>query len=418
MFMRRIFHIFWREYWGNITRRSYLIFTFGFPIFMTSVPIIGGFALALAMGLALPRTDPRPIGVVDQPGLLAEAQTRPNKPVEINFFADTQTATEALRQGEIQAYYNLQPDYWESGEITLIYKVAPTEQVDNMVIDWVRQQVRAKAPPEVLNRFDRGPTITHHGLESASTFTNMDIIEPVIVYLILYFVRLAGSFTASYMFDSIASEAQDRTLEILITAVSPFQFVTGKLLGLLAVGLTQIGTWGGAILVFAIGGSWLLDVDLLGFLLGWEHLGLMITVLLATYLMDQILAAAMGLLRVSGGAGNLLFATINSVVGISLIYAAYFIPRNPDTPLAVATTLFPVTAPLVLLIRVVVSEVPAWQIILSQVLLWGTNVLGLFWLRRLLKVNLVANTTPFSMRAWLRERLIGMHKLAFLGQKS
>jgi len=150
--------------------------------------------------------------------------------------------------------------------------------------------------------------------------------------------------------------------------------------------------------------------------LTWQHLGLMVNVLLATYLMDQILAAAMGLLRVSGGAGNLLFSTINSVVGISLIYAAYFIPRNPDSLMAVVTSLIPVTAPLVLLIRVVVSDVPTWQIILSQIFLWGTNVLGLFWLRWLLKANLVANSTPFRLRDWLNERLMTFRVFIPLGQ--
>jgi len=407
--LSRILHIFWREYWGNITRRSYLVFTFGFPIFMITVPIIGGIVLAIVIRSALPPTDPRPIGIVDQIELFAETASQPHNPVEVVFFADTQSAATALKQGDIQAYYNIQPGYWQSGEITLTYDVAPTEQVNNMFTGMVRAQIRAKTPPNILARLDRGPNIIHHGVSDDTSFSEIDIVEPVIVYLVLYFVRLAGSFTASYMFDSIASEARDRTLEILITSVSPFQFVTGKLFGLLAVGLTQIGMWGAAILVFAVGGSMLLNVDLVGFLLGWEHLGLMVNVLLATYLMDQILAAAMGLSRVSGGAGNLLFSTINSVVGISLIYAAYFIPRNPDTPVAVIASLFPVTAPLVLLIRVVVSDVPTWQIILSQIFLWGTNVLGLFWLRRLLKANLVANSSnSFKLRDWLNDRLAGL----------
>jgi ABC-type Na+ efflux pump permease subunit len=142
------------------------------------------------------------------------------------------------------------------------------------------------------------------------------------------------------------------------------------------------------------------------YLLGWDHLCLVLSVLLAAYLLDQILAAAMGLLRVSGGAGNLLFNTINSVVGISLIYAAYFVPRNPHTPLAVAASLIPLTAPLVLLIRVVVSQVPTWQVVLGQLLLWGSCIGGVFWLGYLLKANLVERQRPFhggrSLKALLR----------------
>ena len=278
-----------------------------------------------------------------------------------------------------------------------------------MVSHWIESQVQAKVPVHILARIEAGPDIAHHGLVVESeAYTEADFIEPVLVYLVIYFVRLAGSFTASYMFDSIASESEERTLEIMVTTVSPLQFVIGKLFGLLAVGVTQIGMWVGAILVIAIGASRLLNLDLLASLLAWEHLGLMLSVLLATYLLDQILAAAMGLLRVSGGAGNLLFSTINTVVGISLIYAAYFVPRNPDTPLAIIASLVPLTAPLVLLIRVVVSHVPLWQIILSQAFLWGSCLAGIFWLRRLLKTNLLNDRQPFRLRNYLKNRLVNV----------
>jgi ABC-2 type transport system permease protein len=415
--LKRILIIFWREYWGNITRRSYLIFTFGFPIFMILTPLVGGIVLALAIWTALPPTDPRPIGVVDRAQLFANAGAPPDEPVEIIMFADMRAAVGALNEGQIQAIYTLPPDYWQSGQVIITYNTAPTEFVDAMFTGWVRTQLWAKAPPDMARRLEQGPTITHHGLAGQNSYAESDVIEPVLVYLALYFVRLAGAFTASYMFDSIASEANDRTLEILVTSVSPFQFLAGKLCGLLAVGLTQIGMWGGAIVVFAVGLSWWLNVDLLTFLLAWEHLGLMINVLIATYLLDQILAAAMGLLRVSGGAGNLLFSTVNSVIGISLIYAAYVVPRNPAAPLAVVASLFPLTSPLVLLIRVAVSDVPRWQIILSLWLLWGTNGLGVLWLRRLLKANLVAGSTSSSLKSWLKARWGSRQRLNSLGQK-
>jgi ABC-2 type transport system permease protein len=229
--------------------------------------------------------------------------------------------------------------------------------------------------------------------------------QVVIIYLLIYFVRIGGSFTAEYMFSSIASEAWDRTLEILLTSVSPLQFLLGKLFGLLAVGLTQLALWAGVILTLSLGTSALMGLDLIAFLLSWEHLGLLISILLGAYLLDQMLAAGLGLVRVSGGAGSMLFSTFNAVVGAGLLYATYFVPRHPHTPLAIATSLFPLTAPLVLLVRVVVTEVPLWQIIVSQLLLWSSSAASLFWLRRLLRANLVANAAPFSWRGWLQQKL-------------
>ena len=405
--MTRIGYIFWREYWGHITRRSYLFFTLGFPLFMMSVPLMGGLILFLAIRAALPPTDPRPIGLIDPAGVLADTSSDPTYPVEVRRFAHPQEAAMALTNDEIQAYYEVQSDYWATGEVILTYEVAPSEAVDRMVTQWVQAQVRAEAPPDMLARLDGGATIIHRDLAGRRGYSLDNMIEVAIVYLLIYFMRLGGSFTAEYMFSSIAGEASDRTLEILLTSVSPLQFIMGKLGGLLAVGLTQLGLWGGVVVALSLASSALLGFDLVGFLLNWEHLGLLISALVAAYVLDQILAAALGLLRVSGGAGSLLFSTFNSIMGLGLLYAAYFVPRNLHTPVAIAASLFPLTAPLVLLVRVVVSEVPLWQIGLSQTLLWGSSIAGVFWLRRLLRANLVASATPFSLRYWLKQKVRG-----------
>lgn len=404
--MKRIQLIFWREYWGHLSRRSYLLFTFGFPLFFISLPLLGGIALFLAVRLALPPTDPRPIGLIDQSGLLTNA-TPPIQPVSAEAFADSQSAATALARGQIQAYYEIQPDYWNTGEVIVTYKTAPSEEVDGMVINWLRGYVRAQVSPDLMARLDFGPAIIHRDLTGQRSYSLDSMTQIIIIYMLIYFVRLGGSFTAEYMFGSIASEGWDRTLEIVLTSVSPLQFLLGKLLGLLAIGLTQLAIWGGTLLVLALGASSLLGLDLTGFLLTWEHLGLLVSVLGAAYLLDQMLAAGLGLVRLSGGAGSMLFSTLNAVVGLGLIYATYFVPRNPHTPLAIATSLFPLTAPLVLLVRVIVTEVPAWQLVLSQLLLWGSSIAGLFWLRWLLRANLVSNSTPFNLPRWLNQKFTG-----------
>ena len=408
----RIITIFWREYWANITRRSYLIFTFGFPLLMIALPVVGGIALALILQTLLPPTDPRPIGIIDQAALLSPA-TSPNDPVETIFFDNTAAADQSLADGDIQAYYHISPDYWKSGQVSVTYQTAPTPFIDTMVTTWLAAEVRAKIPPNILARVDTGPTITHQGLTGESAaFAENNLLESIIVVVIIYFVRLAGSFTASYMFDSIANESQDRTLEILITTVTPLQLIAGKFLGLLAVGLTQLGMWAGALLMLALGAGYFLGVNLLSYVLGWEHLGLMISALAATYVLDQILAAGLGLKRISSGSGHLLFNSVNMLMTVILLYAFYFLPRNPDTLLAVAASLFPFTSAVVLLIRMVTSEVPVWQVVLSQLLLWGTVIGGIFWLRRLLEANLVAHAEPMTWPVLFKNGASSLKRLA------
>ncbi|HNB53976.1 MAG TPA: ABC transporter permease [Anaerolineales bacterium] len=222
------------------------------------------------------------------------------------------------------------------------------------------------------------------------------------IYVVIYFVQVAGSFTANYMYGSIASEAHDRTIEIILSSVTPHQFLVGKFLGLLAMGMTQLAVWGLPALIGVGVFISRFGQEYVPFLFPWEHMGLIVSTLFGAYVLNQVMAAAGGLLRISGGAGPQLFALLEWAGGLGMIYALYFVPRNPDTALAVAGSLFPLTTPVVLLVRLVSSEVPGWQIVASQVLLWGSVVGGLLSLGGLLKRNLVSYAPKFKVIAWVR----------------
>jgi len=53
--------------------------------------------------------------------------------------------------------------------------------------------------------------------------------------------------------------------------------------------------------------------------------------------------------------------------------------RTPDSPLAMALSMFPLTAPIIMFVRITVATPPAWQIALSVSLLVAT-IYGMVWL--------------------------------------
>jgi ABC-2 type transport system permease protein len=326
-------------------------------------------------------------------------------PVEVLAFADVTAAEQARTAGQIQAYYHLPDDYWQTGQVNIVYDQPPVQEIDDALEGWITQSIRQKIPPPILTQLDHTPDIDHHDLAGNRADTLTDLIVPLVIFAIVYFVQLASSFTASYMFDSIASEAGDRTIEILLTSVSPLQFLTGNVVGLLMVGLTQLAAWGGLAIILVTMAAMRLGINPIRWRLTWEHFGILISLLLATSVLYQLLAAVVGLLQVNSGSGMLLFNTLNWVVGIGWLYAIALIPPNPNTPLAVITSLFPLTAPNVLLLRLAVTDVPLWQLIASQVLIWGSCIATLYWLRYLLQTNLVAYAPRFRLRDWLRSRL-------------
>ena len=79
----------------------------------------------------------------------------------------------------------------------------------------------------------------------------------VIMPIVAGFVFIIAIFTTSgYLMQAVVEEKENRTMEILLTSLSPGQLITGKIIGISAVGLTQILVWGGlAILIIVMGRS-------------------------------------------------------------------------------------------------------------------------------------------------------------------
>lgn len=401
--MRRFWLLFWRTYWGNVSRPGYLIFTFGLPLFIITVPVVLSIVGFLVLRAALPTPDLRPIAVVDETNWFNAPL--PEGFVEVRRMESVDAAGQALASGDIQAYYHLPPTYWDTGEVNLVYDTPPVSEIDGLIASWLSQQIRDQIPEPILTRYDLGSEITHLGLsETDESFSERNMLEWVIVFALIYFARSGSLFTAGYMYDSIASEARNRTIEIMLTSLSRLEFLMGKLLALMATGLTQLFIWGGGIVVIAALVAYSRGFSLWGLVWQWDHTALVISMLFSAFVLDQIMAAAAGMLRVSGGAGPQLFNALSWVAGIALIYAAYFVPLNPHAPLAVASSMFPITAPIVMLIRSIASDVPSWQVWLSLAILWSVNAAGVVLLRRLLQRNLVAYAPRFNVRAWFKSR--------------
>jgi ABC-2 type transport system permease protein len=278
--MRRTLLIFWQTYWSNITRRSYLMFTLGLPFFIVAIPTSIVFIASLVIESVVPQTDPRPVGVVDESAVFADPAAYADSPVAMQAYDSREDAAVALAHGDIQAYYALPPHYWQTGEIVLTYDEAPSEEVRSMFERWVSSQVREQTPEDVLMRFQVGANFEHQNITSEEVFDATGYAEWMLVFALVYLVRSAGLFTSGYMYDSISSESRQRTIEIVLTSVSSLQFVLGKFFGLLMVGLTQLLIWGGGLFLAAVVGTAVFNLNLIELLATWEHLTLVISMLL------------------------------------------------------------------------------------------------------------------------------------------
>ena len=177
------------------------------------------------------------------------------------------------------------------------------------------------------------------------------------------------------LFNSIGIEKENRTLEVLLLSISPRQMLAGKTIGLASSGLIQTIIWLAAVFViFNMGGSTLSLPE--GFTFPINILIWSLLFFLAGFGVYASLMAGVGALvpkMKDAGAANF--------IAMSPLFLGYII--GIIAPLAEAAeavvplilSFFPLTSPIVMVMRMTNSVVPVWQLLVSAGLLLVTNVL-------------------------------------------
>lgn len=203
----------------------------------------------------------------------------------------------------------------------------------------------------------------------------------VMVFLMYMVVIMYGTMIAS----DVATEKSSRVMEILISSAPPVAHMFAKILGIALVGLTQIGIFigvgAGMIAVQRdelVGGL----LDTFGFLDAPVSLIVYgIVFFLLGYLLYATLAAMFGSLVNRSEDANQAISPLIMLLVIAFIIAMSGLGA-PQTSLVTITSFIPFFAPMVMLLRIGMLDLPVWEIALSIGILIATIIiLGLIGAR-------------------------------------
>ncbi|MGA7885625.1 MAG: ABC transporter permease [Acidobacteriaceae bacterium] len=205
---------------------------------------------------------------------------------------------------------------------------------------------------------------------------------------------------------SVVEEKTTRIFEVLLATASSDSLMLGKLLGVGAVGLTQMAVWGGVAMLYA--GSSLAAAAKIH---GLASLGLtrpeMIffpVFFLLGFFFYSAMAAALGS-AVSGEQDVQQFIFILAAPLIVSVVMMVYVMTNPSSAVSVIMSLIPPFTPIVMYMRICSQVPPWWQIALGIALLAG-SVWAMIWLAaRIYRIGVLMYgkrpTLPEIMR-WLR----------------
>ncbi|MCC8143274.1 MAG: ABC transporter permease, partial [Tannerellaceae bacterium] len=212
-------------------------------------------------------------------------------------------------------------------------------------------------------------------------------------FIIYLFIMMYGGM----VMQGVMEEKTNRIIEIMISSVSPYKLMAGKVVGIGLVGITQVFLW--CILTLLLfGGSQLLlgSGAALPEIFGIENsinslhqaddsleaglfhiansihiaeiLFYFIIYFIGGYILYASIFAAIGS-AVDSPEDTHQYITPMSVFMLFALYAGFYSMENPDGPLAFWCSIIPFSSPIVMMVRIP-FEIPLWEKILSIIILY------------------------------------------------
>lgn len=420
--MHKIIEIARREYVDTVKTRTFLI-----SLLFTPVLTVGIIYFTSRISRVEGGRPPVKVVVTDLTGQLAgqietgmgsHNQSNPKRqflfealPAKDDVNEIEEQCRERLRSEKIDVYVVIDAGIIEGAGKAHIYtyKIKPTmvdaiwgveEFINHAVVEQrcKVQNVSQKLLDDIRNvsieRVEIGAAASEQHVQSQ----NQSIIKMMVPFFFMFMIYMGIIGIGQQMLSSVIEEKNSRIIEMLLSAVSPFELMAGKILGLGAIGLTIVGLWSavsyGSVLWRGI------SVDITGKLLFF----FVVYYILGFLLFSSLLAAI-------GSVCNTLKETQELMMPIILIMVlpmiAWFkLVQSPDGVFARVLSLVPPISPLVMPLRISAgSNVSNFEILASVALLVVAVFLMMWLAGKIFRTGILMYGKRPSLREiyrWLR----------------
>ncbi len=393
--MHNILMIVRREYLERVTKKSFWLGTAVFPLLMV------GFSFLPLLLVGLGGNDQKPIALVDGTGKLAAPLTRElsdeklkngqprylieNVPIAGSLDDTRKPLEQRVRDKQIYGILSVNADIdakdafqFYGRTVGDIKSIAEFQSALRRAVIGLRfekanisvdEHVVAKltAPVDMqTNELSKEGGSTKKGFAEAYFGTFMFVLVLFMTLLLYGIATMRG----------ILEEKSSRVMEVLLGSVSPDELMTGKILGIGLVGLTQVAIYAVTAGLVRIYLSTQSNPDMAGALSSFTagKMAFFLVFFLLGYFMYTALFACIGAVCNSEQEAQNLQSPVQMCLMLPMMATIFFVGQ-PDSTISVIVSLIPIFTPMVMFMRICVQTPPAWQIALSIVLTLGATLL-------------------------------------------
>lgn len=425
-----------REYITRVKKKSFIILTLLMPLLMVAMSLL---PLWLS---TLNESGVKDIAVIDNTGIYAPLLKSNDKYTFKVIDSSEREATEVRIGKDLFAILQINDDLSKrpTSISILSEKQAPidlqsmiertfNEKVVQQRLDELTSQgnVDAEAISQVRSILKDGGSVTlktmrisGDGNIAESSTEIATIVGMIFTILIYMFILMYGSM----VMQSVLEEKKSRIVEVMVSTVRPVKLLTGKIIGVGLVGITQLLVWGvlagGLMSIVSLfitmpdqtammASQGMGDVNIAKAMesimsVNWFEIGIYF---LIYFIGGYILYAsifAMFASAVDSDEDVSQFTFPVTLIIMFAFFAGIYSVGNPDGPLAFWASLIPFSSPIVMMVRLPFG-IPLWEKILSVVLLYGTFILIAHFAAKIYRVGILMygkKVTFKEMFKWIR----------------
>ncbi|HXU30372.1 MAG TPA: ABC transporter permease [Thermoanaerobaculia bacterium] len=421
-----------REYLLRVKGKAFWLSTLGLPILVLAATILPSLLLSMSSAtermVVIDRTgrvapELKRVAAEEPDATKADAKEEKDKKTEIELVFEAPKANPGNQEKELD-------------KRVLDREIAAWILIDDAALSSGRFSYRARSTSGFvtqsiverrLSRAVQRLRLTEAGVDPARTEELMKSVEldtvrvseeggqreiglagAALAYVVFMMLFAAIQVWGQQVMTGILDEKSSRIVEVLVSAVKPFELMLGKLVGIGSVGLTQFAIW---ILTSAIVTSpgvamalAFLPKDVALPQIGvWVALHIAIFFVLGFFLFSSFYAA------LGAAFNNLQEAQQTAAPLIFLLVVPVFLaPRvinDPDSMLSVVLSLVPIFTPLLMTLRLAIRMPPIWQVLLAEFLTASFVVLMVWASARIYRVGILMygkKPTFGELARWLR----------------
>ena len=401
------------EYKVNVKRKGFIFTTLVLPIFMVGAMLVP--ALVVVFSSHTGET----IGIVDETGRLYVDIVKNYDDIQSSKYGGSQAkgyslqkmesegeARALLEEGGISGYLVIPPTFLETSRAKYVSKSTNILVLEDLNTSLRYTRIKSvlqesNIPSEKMKEITRGVDIdsykiTEQGETQESEFSFFK------VFLFSYFLIISIFMSGGYLLQGVVEEKEGRIVEVLLSSISAQELMMGKILGLGALGLTQMLLWGGGLftLSFYVQSATSIRIEFLPA----SIMPVVLIYFLLGYLLFASIYAAVGALSTTLRESQQISGAIASLAIIPVMFFFYVMDK-PNSLLVNVLSHVPFFTPTLMMMRIATTEVPLADLLTTTAVLAISTYLMTRVAAKIFRIGILSTgkrPTVGEMLRWMR----------------